>query len=149
MGSRDEARSPTMLNPQRLQIVNKQLSAIELPAKTIDIIMASWRKSTQESYSSILRQWLSFCFERDFDSSLPSLNTVLYFLTTLHERGIAYSQINKARSALSVLYRDIQLGKHSLISRFVCGVMNLRNPQPKYPTLYDAKVIALLSELES
>ena len=77
MGSRDEARSPTMLNPQRLQIVNKQLSAIELPAKTIDIIMASWRKSTQENYSSILRQWLSFCFERDFDSSLPSLNTLI------------------------------------------------------------------------
>ena len=143
MGSRDEARSPTMLNPQRLQIVNKQLSAIELPAKTIDIIMASWCKSTQENYSSILRQWLSFCFERDFDSSLPSLNTVLYFLTTLHERGIAYSQINKARSALSVLCLEIQIGKHSLISRFVHGVRNLRTPQLKYPILRDAKDLFL------
>jgi len=149
IGYRDEAPSSTMANPHCLQIVSKQLSAKELPAKTLDIIMASWRKSPPKNYSSLLRQWLSFCFERDFDSSLPSLNTVLYFLTTLHERGIAYSQINKARSALSVLYRDIQLGKHSLISRFVCGVRNLRNPQPKYPTIYDAKVIALLSELES
>ena len=128
MGSRCEAPPSTMLNPRRLQIVSKQLSAKELPAKTLDIIMASWRTSTQKNYSSILRQWLSFCFERDFDSSVPSVTTVLEFLTTLYERGIGYSQINKARSALSVLYPDIQIGKHSLISRFVHGVRNLRTP---------------------
>ena len=143
MGSRDEAPSSTTLNPHRLQIVSKQLSAKELPAKTLEIIMASWKKSTQKNYSSILRQWLSFCFERNFDSSIPSLNTVLAFLTTLYERGIDYSQINKARSALSVLYPDIQIGKHSLISRFVQGVRNLRTPQPKYPILWDAKDLLL------
>ena len=143
MGSRDEAPSSTMVNPHRLQIVSKQLSAKELPAKTLDIIMASWRKSTQKNYSSMLRQWLSFCYERDFNSSIPSLNTVLEFLTTLYERGIGYSQINKARSALSVLYSDIQIGKHSLISRIVHGVRNLRTPQPNYPIFWDAKNLLL------
>ena len=143
MGSRHEAPSSTTLNPHRLQIISKQLSAKELPTKTLDIIMASWRKTTEENYSSILRQWLSFCFERDFDSSLPSVTTVLEFLTTLYERGIGYSQINKARSALSVFYPDIQIGKHSLISRFVQGVKNLRRPQPKYPLLWDAKDLLL------
>ena len=143
MGSRREASPSTMLNPRRLQIVSKQLSAKELPAKTLDIIMASWRTSTKKNYSSILRQWLSFCFERDFDSSVPSVTTVLEFLTTLYERGIGYSQMNKARSALSVLYPDIQIGKHSLISRFVHGVRNLRTPQPKYPILWDAKDLLL------
>jgi len=143
MGSRDEAPSSTTLNPHRLQIVSKQLSAKELPAKTLEIIMASWKKSTQKNYSSILRQWLSFCFERNFDSSIPSLNTVLAFLTTLYERGIGYSQINKARSALSVFCLDIQIGKHSLISRFVHGVRNSRTPQLKYPILRDAKDLLL------
>ena len=143
MGSRCEAPPSTMLNPYRLQIVGKQLSAKELPAKTLDIIMASWRTSTQKNYSSILRQWLSFCFEQDFGSSVPSVTTVLEFLTTLYKRGIGYSQINKARSALSVLYPDIQIGKHSVISRFVHGVRNLRTPQPKYPILWDAKDLVL------
>ena len=143
MGSRREAPPSTMLNPRRLQIVSKQLSAKELPAKTLDIIMASWRTSTQKNYSSILHQWLSFCFEWDFDSSVLSVTTVLEFLKTLYERGIGYSQINKARSALSVLYPDIQIGKHSLISRFVHGVRNLRTPQPKYPILWDAKDVLL------
>ena len=93
----------------------------------------------QKNYSSVHRQWLSFCFEQDFDSNIPSFNTVLAFLTTLYERGIGYSQINKARSALSVLCLDIQIGKHSLISRFVHGVRNSRTPQLKYPILRDAK----------
>ena len=65
--------------------------------------------------------------------------SVLSFLTSLFERGIGYSQINKARSALSVLYPDVQIGRHSLISRFLHGVRNLRTPQPKYPFLWDAK----------
>ena len=139
IGYRDEAPSSTMANPHCLQIVSKQLSAKELPAKTLDIIMASWRKSPPKNYSSLLRQWLSFCFERDFDSSIPSLNTVIELLTTLYERGSGYSHINKARSALSVLYPDIKIGKHSLISRFVHGVRTFRTPQPKYPILWDSK----------
>jgi len=101
--------------------------------------MASWSKSKQKNYSSVHRQWLSFCFEQDFDSNIPSFNKVLEFLTTLHERDIGYSQINKARSALSVFCLDIQIGKHSLISRFVHGVRTFRTPQPKYPILWDSK----------
>ena len=139
MGPRHEVPSSTIPNLHRLQIVSKQLSTEGLPAKTFSIIMASWKKSEQKNYLSIIRQWLSFCCERDFDSSVPSVNTVLEFLTTLYKRGIGSLQINKPHSALSVLYQDIQLGKHSLVSRFVRGVRNMRTPQPKYSILRDAK----------
>ena len=143
MGSKYEASTPTAFQSHLLQIVSEQLSSRELLSKTFDIIFASWKKNTQKNYSSILCQWLSFCSERDFDSNEPSVITVLLFLTSLYERGIGYSQINKARSAFSVLYPDVQIGKHSLISRFIHGVRNLRTPQPKYPFLWNAKELLL------
>ena len=65
--------------------------------------------------------------------------TVLAFLTFLFEKGIGFLQINKARSALSVLYPDVEIGKHSLICRFIHGVRNLRIPTPKYPALWNAE----------
>ena len=67
------------------------------------------------------------------------MTSVLNFLTSLYERGIGHSQINKARSALSVIYPDVAIGKHPFISRFVRGVRNLRSGQVKYPLLWDAK----------
>ena len=93
----------------------------------------------EKAYSSIMCQWLVFCAERDCNSDEPSVISVLSFLTSLFERGIGYSQINKARSALSVLYPDMQIGRHSLISRFLHGVRNLCTPQPKYPFPWDVK----------
>ena len=105
--------------------------------------MHSWKKSTQKNYSSILRQWLSVCSEQGCNSDEPTVTSVLSFVTSLYERGIGYSQINKARSALSALCPDVQIGKLPLISWFVHGVKNLRNPQPKYPFLWDAKEVLL------
>ena len=67
------------------------------------------------------------------------MTSVLNFLTSMYERGIGHSQINKTRSALSVIYPDVAIGKHPLISRFVRGVRNLRSGQVKYPLLWDAK----------
>ena len=143
MESKNDSSTPAASESRRLQIISEQLSSRELPPKTFDILLPRWKKPTQKNYSSILRQWLSFCFERDFDSNEPSVITVLLCLTSLYERGIGYSQINKARSALSVLYPDVQSGRHSLISRLLHGVRNLRKPQPKYPFLWDAKDLLL------
>ena len=122
-----------------MQIVSQQLSADQLSPKTFDILLASWKKSTQKNYASILRQWLSFCTTRHFDSSAPFVTSVLNFSTSLYERGIGHSQINKVRSALSVIYPDVAIGKHPLISRFVSGVRNLRSGQVKYPLLWNAQ----------
>ena len=131
--------SPTENATGCLQIVSQQLSTTKLPAKTFDILLASWKPTTKKNYSSILRQWLSFCVERDFDSSEPSVTSVLTFLTSLFDRDIGYSQINKARSALSVIYPDVHIGKNPMISRFVRGVRNLHPHQTQYPLLWDAR----------
>ena len=65
------------------------------------------------------------------------MTSVLNFLTSMYEGGIGHSQINKARSALSVIYPDIAINKHPLISRVVQGVCNLQSGQVKCLLLWD------------
>ena len=79
------------------------------------------------------------------DSSCPTVITLIAFLTHMFNKGIGFSQINTARSAISVLYSlsGPRLGDGPLVSRFMRGVQNLRQPQPKYPILWDVSVLLL------
>ena len=70
-------------------------------------------------------QWLLFCSERGVNSNEPTVTSILSFLILLYNQGIGYSQINKARSASTALFLDVQIGKLTMISRFVHGVKNL------------------------
>ena len=78
------------------------------------------------------------------DSSCPNVSTLIAFLTHLFHKGIGFSQINTACSAISVLYSlsGPRLGDDPLVSRFMRGV-NLRRPQPKYPILWDVSGLLL------
>ena len=110
---------------QRLQVVSQQLSPNRLSPQAFEIMLFSWKRITQKNFSSLLRQWLSFCINRHYDSSAPSVTSVLNFLTSMYERGIGHSHIKRASSALSSMYPDVAISKHPLISRFVRGVRNL------------------------
>lgn len=68
---------------------------------------------------------------------------LLSFLTSLYDKGIGYSQINTARSAMSALFSlsGPRLGDHPLVSRFTQGVKNLRHPVPKYSVLWPVNVL--------
>ena len=146
--------SSLLRNPENPESVHPLLPQMKLTAckllansclqtnfrkKTFDIMLASWKMSTQRNYASTVRQCLSFCTTRHFESSAPFVTSVLNFLTLLYERGIGHSQIDIVRSALSVIYPDIAISKHPLISRFVQGVQNLHSGQVKYPLLWDAQ----------
>ena len=39
-----------------------------------NILMASWRKGTQNQYKTYVEKWLSFCGERKIDHSSPQIN---------------------------------------------------------------------------
>ena len=119
--------------------VNRRLSAAGLPTAAVNIIAASWKSSTTNNYSSVIRQWYGFCDKEWMDSSCPTVSTLIAFLTHLFNKGIGFSQINTACSAISVLYSlsGPCLGDDPLVSRFMRGVRNLRRPQPKYPILWD------------
>ena len=67
------------------------------------------------------------------------------FLTTLFQsRGVGYSMLNTARSALSLIlepHHGITFGKHPLVQRFIKGVFRLRPSLPKYTFTYDAIIV--------
>ena len=69
----------------------------------------------------------------------------------MFEKGLGYSSINSARSALSSLgikWENISVGNHPLVVRFLRGIYNLRPVKPKYKEIWDVnKVLIYLRTL--
>lgn len=81
----------------------------------------------------------------------PTVPLVIEFLQELFDKGMGYSAINTARSAISsviTLPNNIPLGTHPLVRRFVKGVYNLRPSIPRYQFTWDVqKVLSFLGTL--
>ena len=63
----------------------------------------------------------------------------------LYERGLSYSTLNTARSALSsfVTIEDTTatVGNHTLVSRFLKGVFNLKPSVRRYRQIWDPRLV--------
>lgn len=69
---------------------------------------------------------------------------VLEFLTSLYNKGLGYSSINTARSALSaILWSDEgkTIGNFPIVKRFLKGVFELRPSLPRYQHTWDANIV--------
>ena len=123
----------------------------QVSANVADILMASWRSGTQKQYKVYLEIWMDFCRQRKTNYYSPEISDALDFLMSLYSKGLSYSTINTARSALSTIL-NIQgcttFGSHPLVIRFLKGIFEKRKPQPKYDTIWDAsKVLNFLGTL--
>ena len=121
-----------------------------LSKQVTDVIAASWRSSTQKQYSSYITQWKDFCRVRNENCHKTSITLVLEFLYSLHAKGLGYSAINTARSAISsVLYsRSLKtdVGSHKLVCRFIKGLFVLKPSLPRYSHIWDPeKVLSYMS----
>lgn len=111
---------------------------------TANIIMASWRGSTQKQYSVYIRRWFHYCGEKQISTVQANVTHVLDFLTEQFQAGCAYSAVNTARSALSaigVVVEGFSAGAHPLVIRFMKGVFNLKPTQPKYCQTWDVALV--------
>ena len=128
-------------NPSRIEEFQRQL---------LKLIMASWRDGTKKKYSTYITKWQTFCNQRRISHFQPSVVSVLDFLTLLYQRGLTYSAINTARSALSG-YITLENGacaeKHPLVSRLMKGIFQEKPPRPKYKEIWDVSIV--LSYLQS
>lgn len=79
----------------------------------------------------------------DFES--PAVSEVINFLETMFSKGLSYSSLNTARSALGtfISFRDSQftVGNDPLISRFLRGAYNLRPYFSKTPFIWNVSVV--------
>lgn len=66
------------------------------------------------------------------------------FLSTLYDKGLSYSAINAAKSALSHIVfipPYAKLSDHPLMAQYGKGVFNLRPPKPKLQFVWDVKIV--------
>ncbi|XP_044165778.1 uncharacterized protein LOC122949786 [Acropora millepora] len=114
------------------------------------IIMQSWSANTHKQYQPYVAQWLEFCRGRETNPYDPPIGTVLDFLVTLHDKGLKYSTLNIATSAISAVIlptNNHTIGTHPLVSRFMRGIYKSNPPTPRYHTTW--KVQTVLKYLSS
>lgn len=84
------------------------------------------------------------CEQQQVNPFNPSLTHVLNFLTTLHKKGLGYSAINTAKSAISsVVYivSGIQIGVQMVVKQFMRGIYNERPTLPRYNCTWDVGLV--------
>lgn len=94
---------------------------------------------------------MHFCDQRGIDPLSYNVNNVLEFLAMLYNKGLGYSALNTARSALGSLLSSFEqttpIGKHYLVKRFMRGVFILRPSLPRYNVTWDCnKVLVYLKQ---
>ncbi|KAH3806244.1 uncharacterized protein LOC127860415 [Dreissena polymorpha] len=125
-------------------IIRKSFEDRQIPKRAVDIMLASWKPSTQKQYSVYIRRWFLFCSKREINTLQVTVNDVLDFLTQLFDSGLSYDTINIARSALSslgFLLDGFVVGQHPLIKRFLNGVFNLRPSKARYKDVWDVNIV--------
>ena len=93
----------------------------ELIDRTLEIIMASWKNTTRKQYGTYLQQWSEHCIQRGTRALSPTIKDITVFLTELYDRGLGYSGINIARSALSniITIDGVAAGEHPILVRLL------------------------------
>ena len=124
--------------------VRENLKQIVTSVRATELIMNSWRGSTQKQYTVYINKWIKFCSVRSISHLQPRVNFVLDFLAELFDSGARYSALNTARSALSTLNcseSSVGLGQHPLICRFMKGVAGSRPSLPRYNSTWDVNIV--------
>ena len=127
-----------------ISVIRETLQKRKISTRSASIIMASWRSGTQKQYNMYIQKWFCYCGKREISGFQVSLSEVLDFLADLFEKGLKYSAINSARSALSAIGLIIDgfvVGAPPLVIRFLKGVYNLRAPSSKYCDTWDVFMI--------
>jgi hypothetical protein len=93
------------------------------------------RTSSLKLYSGYISQWKLFCANLKLSYINATVANGLAFLQTLLCKGLGYSALNTARSALSsiiILPNGQLFGGHSDVKLFMKGAFNANPPKPRY-----------------
>lgn len=131
-----------------MQIIRQSLQHSGISPDIVEVIMQSWRDSTHKQYKVYINKWLQFCGEGPHDPLHPSVRSLLSFLHSLFRKGLRYSALNTARSAVSnidINVGDVQdhtlVGMHFLACRYLKGVFNKIKPVPRYNNIWSVGTV--------
>ena len=150
-GSSNSGRSSSTTPPTGvtgMQIIRRSLQKSEFSPDIVEIITHSWRGSTHKQYRVYINKWLIVCSEGSHDPLRPTVRPVLLFLHSLFEKGLSYSALNTACSAVSSIDMNSSgdpdhtlVGKHFLVCRYLKGVFNKLKPVPKYNNIWSVDTL--------
>ena len=87
------------------------------------------------------------CSERACDPMHPTVENALCCLHSLYDRGLSYSALNTAHSAIFNVdnhyteFSHTPVGKHPLICRYLKRIFNKQKPVPKYNTIWSVDLV--------
>ena len=134
----------------RLAYLRRRYQDKAISEEGTELLLASWRQKSSQSYDSLFRKWVDWCSKRDSDPVSGAVSEVVNFLAHLYREGYQYRSLNAYRSAISSVHERVdgyEIGQHPLVSRVMKGAFNLRPPQPRYETTWD--VTAVLNYIQS
>ena len=111
---------------------------------TVDLIMLSFRTSTKAQYTVYLKKWAFFCIRNKVSIMEATVQQGCQFLTELVNRGMKYSAVNTARSALSALLPKINGKTFGSIHEvtLVCRGASVKNPSGgRYEGFWDVTCV--------
>ena len=126
-----------------MQVVMQQFKNSGFSDRATELLMSSWRVNTKKQYTSYISRWLKFCSEKNYSPRTPSIVEVVNFLTDCFEKGLGYSAISTARSALAtfITIDQVPLGQHPIISRLIKGIFTSRPALPKTNVTWDPDIV--------
>lgn len=103
-----------------------------------DIIIDSLRRNTRKQYGHYIADFQKFQGKVSFT---PNTHELLNYLA--YEKGLGYSALNTARSAISAVSTMLggtKIGEDPIICRFLRGVFNTRPSLPRFTHTWDPEV---------
>ena len=147
-GKSNKQRTNEQLPTGSMLLLAKILRQQGFDKGTISLVMDAWRPSTKKTYTTYLRQWITFCVHRKISVFNPKLQQVCTFLRSLADEGLGYRAMNTARSALATIlpmFEVYEMGKHPVICWIIKGVYERNPPKVKYMGFWDVnKVFQLI-----
>lgn len=113
--------------------------SLNLPHESIIVITQSLKEASRKQYTPYLREYI----QREGINQMAPEKLIRY-LTVLFNRGLGYSAINTARSAVSTLSSMLgkeQIGNDIVVTRFMRGVFNSRPALPRYSFTWDPDLV--------
>ena len=110
----------------------------------VNTMIRARRDSSLKLYSTYIEQWKNYCLLQHSHYIFASVTTGLAFLQTLLIKGIGYSALNTARSALSsiiTLDNGQPFGQHQDVRLYMKGAFNMRPPKPRYLSTWDPSIV--------
>ena len=115
-----------------------------LSSEASNLMLASWRSKSSQTYDSLFNKWIRWCGERHRDPVSGPIADVANFLAHLFEEGYQSRSLNSFRSAISSVHDPVdgvEVGKHPTISRLLKGAFHSRPPLPRYTSTWNVQVV--------